>query len=127
MISVLLYAPVWMIGGCFRRRRRPQERAMRVWPLIAVVSLILFMVIFVLCSSDIINRLGNVTVWSLGIFITTLVFAAASLLSAITAWRVPVEGVRRWVRIFSISVSLALLIATAYFVYFGVIGLRTWA
>jgi hypothetical protein len=35
--------------------------------------------------------------------------------------------VRRWVRIYSIAVSIALLIATAYFIYFGIIGLRTWA
>jgi CubicO group peptidase (beta-lactamase class C family) len=127
MISVLVYAPVWMIGGCFKRRRRPRERAMRVWPLIAVVSLVLFMAIFVASSSDIISRLGNVTVWSLGILLSTLAFAAASLLSAITAWRAPVEGVRRWVRIYSIAVSIALLMATAYFIYFGIIGLRTWA
>ena len=100
---------------------------MRVWPLIAVFSLVLFMAVFVASSSDIISRPGNVTVWSVGILIATLAFAAASLLSAITAWRAPVEGVRRWVRIYSIAVSIALLIATAYFIYFGIIGLRTWA
>jgi CubicO group peptidase (beta-lactamase class C family) len=126
LVSVLLYAPVWMVGGFFKRRRRPGERAMRLWPLIALLSLAAFMLIFVLCSSDVINRLGNVTVWSLGIFVTSLTFAGASLLSVLTAWRRPGEGVRRWVRIYAIVVSIALLIATTYFAYWGIIGLRTW-
>ena len=126
LASILLYAPVWMVGGLFKRRRRPAERAMRIWPVIALLSLAAFMVIFIVCSSDIINRLGNVTGWSLGIFVATLAFAAASILSAITAWRRPAEGVRKWVRIYSMVVSSALIIATAYFAYWGMIGLRTW-
>jgi len=126
LVSVLVYAPVWMIGGFMKRRRRPAERAMRVWPLIALLSLAAFMAIFVTSASDIINRLGNVTIWSLGVFVTSLCFAGASLLSAITAWRLPVEGVRRSVRIYSIIVSAGLMIATGYFAYWGIIGLRTW-
>jgi CubicO group peptidase (beta-lactamase class C family) len=126
LVSILLYAPVWMIGGLFRNRRRPAERAMRMWPVIALLSLVAFMAIFIASSSDIINRLGNVTLWSLGIFVSSLLFAGASLLSAFTAWRLPVEGVRQAVRIYSIVISAALLVATAYFAYWGIIGLRTW-
>jgi len=37
---------------------------MRWWPLIAVFSLVAFVVIFILCSEDLIERLGNFTVWS---------------------------------------------------------------
>lgn len=126
LLSILCYAPVWIVGGFFKRRRRPAERAMRVWPLIAVLSLVAFVVTFAMSSSDIINRLGNVTGWSLAIFVTTLAFAGASLLSAITAWRPPAEGVRKMVRIYSIIVSTALLVGTAYFAYWGIVGLRTW-
>ena len=126
LLSILAYAPVWIIGGFFKRRRRPAERAMRIWPLVALLSLVAFMIIFFIASSDIIHRMGHVSGWSLGIFVTSLTFAGASLLSAITAWRPPVEGVRRWVRTYSIIVSSALLVATAYLAYWGIIGLRTW-
>lgn len=126
MISILLYAPVWIIGGFFKKRRRPAERPMRLWPLLAMLGLIAFVAIFIVCGSDIISRLGNVTVWSLAIFCTTLLFAAASLISAWAAWRARAEGARRSVRIYSMIVSAALVIATVYLAYWGIIGLRTW-
>jgi len=126
MISILLYAPVWIIGGFFKKRRRPAERPMRLWPLLAMLSLLAFAGIFILCAGDIISRLGNVTFWSLAIFTATLLFAAASLVAAWTAWRAPIEGVRRSVRIYSMTVSVALLLATVYLAYWGIIGLRTW-
>jgi len=126
MISILLYAPVWIIGGFFKKRRRPAERPMRLWPLLAMLSLLAFVGIFILCASDIITRLGDVTFWSLAIFTTTLLFAAASLISVWAAWKARGEGVRRGVRIYSMFVSAALLVATVYLAYWGIIGLRTW-
>jgi CubicO group peptidase (beta-lactamase class C family) len=124
--SVVLYAPFWLIGGLVKRRRRPAERAMRIWPLVAVLSALGFVFIFALASRDMISRLGNLTPWSAAIFVVTLVFPAASLASAWSVWRARGEGVRRSVRIYSSIVSLALLIATIYFAYWSVIGLRTW-
>ena len=125
--SILIYAPFWILGGLSSRRRRPAERAMRLWPLLAVLSLVAFVAIFILCSDDILNRLGNLTVWSVALCLTTLASALASVLSAIACVRAPVEGVRHRVRRFSGIVTVALLIATAYLGYFGLIGLRTWA
>ena len=42
ILAILLYAPFWTIGGLIKRRRRPAERAMRLWPLIAALSLAAF-------------------------------------------------------------------------------------
>jgi len=61
VIAILIYAPFWILGGLSRRRRRPAERAMRVWPLIAVLSLIAFVTIFILSSVELIERMGNLT------------------------------------------------------------------
>ena len=36
IIAILIYAPFWILGGLSKRRRRPAERGMRCWPLIAV-------------------------------------------------------------------------------------------
>jgi CubicO group peptidase (beta-lactamase class C family) len=55
MFSIVLYAPFWLVGGFWKKRRRPAERAMRVWPLLAVLSLAGFVVIFIVCSDDIIG------------------------------------------------------------------------
>ena len=127
LVSILIYAPFWILGGLSKKRRRPQERAMRVWPLVAVLSLIAFVVIFNLCSDDLIARLGNLTGWSIAIFLDTIVFAVASAASAIALWFVPAGAVRRGVRRYSMAVTVALLIATVYLAYWGIIGLRTWA
>jgi CubicO group peptidase (beta-lactamase class C family) len=124
-ISILLYAPLWIFGGLIKMRRRPAERAIRLWPLIAVMSLLAFLVI--LSGSDAIARLGNLTIWSFGLTITSLFFAAASLASVVALWRARKQEIRRSVRWYSIAVTTALLIATAYLTYFGVIGIRTWS
>jgi CubicO group peptidase (beta-lactamase class C family) len=127
MVSILLYAPFWILGGLSKRRRRPAERGMRLWPLLAVLSLITFVGLIIVCSADLIDRLGILTGWSVAVFLSTIAFGIASLASAISAWRAPVDVVRRGVRRYSRMVTLALLIAAAYLAYWGIIGLRTWA
>ena len=94
--------------------------------LIAVLSLIAFVVIFILSTDDLIQRMGNLTPWSFGLFAMTLVFAIAVLASLISVLRAGGE-VRRGVRRLSIVVTTALVIAAAYLAYWGIIGLRTWA
>jgi len=126
-VSILLYAPFWIIGGFFKKRRRPAERSMRLWPLIAVLSLLAFVGLSIASNSDIFARLGHMTIWSFGLFLTTLIFAVASLASAVALWLARKKEIRKCVRWFSIAVTLALLIATVYLAYWGVIGIRTWA
>ncbi len=126
-VAVLVYAPFWLLGGLSKKRRRPAERWMRLWPLNAVFSLVAFVAIFILCSNDLIPRMGNLTGWSAAFFLATVVYGIASLAGAIALWHARKQEVRRWVRRFSMAVILALLIAAAYLAYWGVIGLRTWA
>jgi CubicO group peptidase (beta-lactamase class C family) len=126
-VSILLYAPFWIIGGFFKKRRRPAERAMRLWPLIAALSLLAFVGFFILAGDDMLTRLGNLTFYSFGIFLTTLIFAAASLASAVALWLARKQEIRRSVRWYSIAVTSALLITALYLAFWGVIGIRTWA
>jgi len=127
VIAIALYAPFWILGGLRAKRRRPAERAMRWWPLVAVLSLVLFVAIFIVNSEDLIGKMGNLTGASVALCLATLVFALAVLASGIAAWRAPAEGVRAGVLRFSRIVSLALLIALVYLAFWGMIGLRTWA
>ena len=99
---------------------------MRLLPLIAVLSLVAAQTLFVQAGNDAIARLGNLTIWSLGIFLTTLIFGMASIARAFALWLARKREIRSGVRWFSFAVTLPLLIATAYFVYWGVIGVRTW-
>jgi hypothetical protein len=127
MLSILIYAPFWVLAGLSAKRRRPRERALRVWPLLAVLSLVAFVFTFILCADDLITRLGNLTMWSALIFLWTIAFAFAVVASVVAVWRAPAEGVRPAVRRFSTIVTVALLVALGYLAYWGMIGLRTWA
>jgi CubicO group peptidase (beta-lactamase class C family) len=127
IVSIVVYSPFWVLAGISKRRRRPAERALRLWPLLAVLSLVAIVGLVILCGDDLIGRLGNLTVWSAALWALTLIFAVTSIASAFYSWQSPAPGVRLGVRRFSIIVSAALLIATAYLVYWGFIGVRTWA
>jgi CubicO group peptidase (beta-lactamase class C family) len=126
-VAIAVYAPFWLIGGFIKKRRRPAERAMRLWPLIAVLSLVAFVALFMVSGNDAIQRLGHLTVYSFGLFATTALFALASVASAISLWLARKQEIRGFVRWFSILATSALLIATAYLAYWGVIGIRTWS
>ena len=126
-IAILLYAPFWIIGGFFKKRRRPQERSIRLWPFISALSLLAFIGIFILSSSDMITRLGNMTIYSVALFLSTLIFALASAAGAFCLWKARNQPIRKSVRSFSVAVTSALLIATAYLLWWGVIGIRTWS
>lgn len=127
IVSILIYAPCWLLGGLSANRRRPAERGMRLWPLVAVLSLIAFVAIFIASSNDLIQRLGNRTIWSEALFVTSILFALATLAGAVSWWRAPSDKVRRSVRAYSRLVILALLIAAFYLAYWDIIGLRTWS
>jgi hypothetical protein len=127
LAAIALYAPFWLIGGFIRKRRRPVERAIRWWPLIAVLSLAASLGIFTIAGNDPITRLGNLTVWSFGLCLCTLLFAVASLASAVALWRARRQPVRKGVRWHAIAVTAVLLIVTAYLAYWGFIGIRLWA
>jgi CubicO group peptidase (beta-lactamase class C family) len=127
VISIPVYALIWIIGGFIPRRLRKAERGMRLYPLLAVASLVAFVAIFILSSSDVLTRLGTVSVWSVSLMLTTILFAVTTLISCWSVIAASGEGVRRGVRWYSGIVSVALLIALIYLAWWGVIGLRTWA
>ncbi len=122
--AILLYAPFWILGGLIIKRRRSAERALRVWPLVAVLSLIVY---FTLWASAGNSELGRLTTWSLGLFFSTVAFGVASVASALSLWLARKREIRRSVRWFSVAVTSALLIAASYLAYWGIIGIRTWA
>jgi len=127
MVAIGIYAPFWIIGGFRKERRRPAERPLRLWPLLAVLSLVAFVAIFIVSSDDLIPRMGNMTGWSVSLWAMSLLFGVTSLASALISWRKPEDGIRPGVRRFAIIVSLGLLIAALYLAYWGIIGIRTWA
>jgi hypothetical protein len=129
LISVLMYAPFWVLGCIRKNFFGPAERVILGFPLLALLSTVIAVAIgfFVFNSGTIRLLLGNLTIWSGGIFLATFVFALASLTGGLVLWHAPKQGTCRTVRWYSTFVISAMLISTAYLTYWGVIGMRTWA
>jgi CubicO group peptidase (beta-lactamase class C family) len=126
LIAILLYAPFWILGGLNKRRRRPAERSIRLWPLLAVLSLLTIVVILQAASSDLISLMGNRTAYSVSFSLATVAFALCSLGALLSLWLAPVNEVRKGVRRFSAFVILPLVLAAGYLAYWGMIGFRSW-
>jgi len=127
LLSVFPFALFLIFVSLIRRQQRKTERTALFLPLIAMLSLLVFVTIFYLCREDMIDRLGNFTIWSAGVWVTSVLFALASLVNAWTTLRAQSQEVRRGVRVYSLIVATALLVTTVFLTYWHVIGLRTWA
>jgi CubicO group peptidase (beta-lactamase class C family) len=128
LTSTLLYAPFWIFQILSKKHRYLAERSILLWPLIAVMSLLSIIVVCMLSNMDVaIERLGNLTIWSFTLFLATIIFCVASIASVIALWRTSKHKVRGIVHFYSTMTSIALVITTIYFAYWGIIGLRTWA
>ncbi|MDN5751908.1 MAG: beta-lactamase family protein [Nitrosospira sp.] len=128
LISVLIYAPFWLLGCIRKNFFQPTERVILGFPLLAVLSAVITVAIVLLVegNANALSLLGNLTIWSGGIFLATVVFAIASITSGLVLWYTPKQATRRAVRWYSTSVIWAMLVSTAYLAYWGIIGLRTW-
>jgi len=124
--SSLLYALIW----CVRRWRRKIAPGptiwIRAWPLLAGLSVIAFVMLFVLGMDDPFALLGKPTGISMGIMLATLLFGLFAVVGAYVAVRdrnATMNRVNYW---YSAGSSFLHLIVAAYFAWFGVIGLATW-
>jgi CubicO group peptidase (beta-lactamase class C family) len=124
LVSIVVYLPCWLIRGIWKKHRKPQERWLRLWPLIALVAFAAGAGTSALAGEDVIDRLGNLTVWSAGIWLATVVFAVACMASLVSVLRA--RGARRIAYGYALAVSLALVIAAAYLTWWGLIGVPLW-
>jgi len=127
-LSMLVYVFYWILLKLRKKSHYGKDNNLLLWPAIGVLSLI---TIFTICaaSSEVgiaIERLGNLSIWSFSIFSATIVFAYASIASAITILITPKNSVRYSMYIFSIMITMGLAISTLYLAYWSLIGLRTW-
>ena len=121
------YALVWIVRRL--RRKIPSGPAIRirVWPLLAGLSVIAFLTLFSVGMKDPFVTLGQPTSVSIGILIMTIAFALFAALGLITAIRergTKMNRVNYW---YATTSSTLHCIVVAYLASFGIIGLMTWA
>jgi len=125
--SSLLFFPVWLLRRV--RGKIPGRGTVRVrlWPLLAGISVLSLAGLFMLGMADPFERLGKPTAISLGIMIATLAFALFAVLGVYTSVKERQTGMNRGAYWHSTLASLLHLALAVYLMAFGVIGLMTWA
>ena len=127
VISIIFYAPFWMIAGLSRKRRRPQERWLRLWPGIALLSAIALQIFVSIGSIDFAPRLGQPSIWSWGVCFSSLMIGVTAVAGMVTWIRTDKQLLRPIFRWYSFAVTVPLFITAIYLAYWGWIGVRTWA
>ena len=90
---VILERRGYSIAKLIERMKDGKLPVFRVFALLAaVLSLVACMMIFSSAGNDFINRLGHLTRWSTGLFLTTLAFAVATILGAWSAATGPLSA-----------------------------------
>jgi len=127
LVSSILFFPVWGVRRLRGRIAPGGATRVRVWPLLAAISVVAFVGLVRLGFEDPFARLGAPTPVSVGILLMTLAFALFTLLGLHCAWNarnVPMNRVAYW---HSTVATLLNFVVASYLLLNGVIGLMTWA
>ncbi len=130
MASSLLFALVWVPLAVLKKRdmhRYMSLRLLPVLPTLTFLALSFLLILSTLAGGDPIQQFGNLTIWSGGIFILTLLFGLTSLAGLVQTIRAWGWQVNNFIWFHSLLVSLGNMTATLFLAYWGVIGFRIWA
>lgn len=129
MLSSLLFAAVWVPMKLFGKMKNAKYLSVRILPLLPALSFIGMAVVVVLSTmgGDPIQHYGRITIWSVSLFLLTLLFGLASLaglIQSIRTWRRQEIGLG--VKVHSLLVSLGNVTITLFLAFHNIIGFRTW-
>ncbi len=127
MVLTLAFALVWGPRKLLGRMRGVSHLNVRVWPLLATLTLVGLGAIFPLTGglSDF-SLFGTISPLSVTVFALTLVFPAFAVVGLVQAVRHRRADIRRGVWWLAFSTALMMTVVAGYFAYWGVIGWRTW-
>ncbi len=121
MVSVPLFALVWLPRKLLGRLKGARHFTVRLWPL-AAVSAFVAAPLFLLRA----DTLGRIGPGSVGLTASTLIFAIASVGGLVHILRVPRREVHRFTYAHTLVTSALLSIVTVYLGWYGFIGVHTW-
>jgi hypothetical protein len=125
--SSVIYFLIWGVRKLRGKIDSGATISIRLWPLLASLSVVVFLGAFMIGMIDPFTRLSSPTLIAITVMIATgafALFAALGVHASITARHVPMNRVNYW---HSTVASATHLIVAIYLYWFGIIGLMTWA
>lgn len=126
-IATLLYLPVWGIRKLRGAAIGAASLRLRLWPLLATLSLTLFASLMTIGAADPFALLGEPGFVSVGIMLSSLaflIFALIGVYAVIRAKSTAMNQVNYW---YCCLASTTNLLVALYSGWFGVIGMMTWS
>lgn len=128
VILHLLWFWIWLVRRLNHSIPAGPATRIRLAPFFASLSVATFIGLFIAAQlGNFLANLGQPSFYSWGIWLSTWCFAGFTLVALVNCWRYWSLRINRATRYFCLLSSLVYLIATVYFMYFGVIGLKTFA
>jgi len=123
MASAVLFAVVWIIRWLFRKMKGARHLAVRIVPLLAVLTFLVILFAF----GTLFDGTEDKSPGAIILYLATMLFPILSVAALIMALRVPRSEISRGVRIHSLLVSLACCILAVFLASWHLVGLRAWA
>lgn len=127
MATSLLFAPVWIVRRLLKKIVPGVAIRVRMWPLLATLSVLVFILAFAVGMSDPFDQLGSPTAVSIAIMLSTIAFALFSFFGVMcTIWSKG-AGINRVAYWHSATAAVLNVVVAAYLLSQGVVGMMTWA
>jgi hypothetical protein len=123
ILAALVWIPLQLLG------KKPYRFIpARVFPFIASLCFAVGSILLITgMNGDMMENLGNITLFSFGFYLFMILFAVFSGLAVMTSLVAFGRKMNRLARVHSLLISLACVTVTVYFLIEGIVGLRTWA
>jgi len=127
LLFLFFYSLVWMVLKLLKKPATGQW-SLRIAPIFIVASLLGLLVSAMFGQEgNVLVNLGTRTTYSMGIFVSSLIFGLSLLLFCWQSVRIEDGEEHRWFRALCMLASLIFIISTLFLFKEGMIGLRTWA
>ena len=127
MFSSILFVFVWGIRKLRGKIPGGATIKIRLWPLLASVSIMLLVFLFIQGSDNPFDAFGVPSVYSVGIMLSTFSFALFAVLGVYTSVKEGSSKMNRGTYWYSTASSFVHLIVAVYLLSFGMIGMMLWA
>jgi hypothetical protein len=125
LASTVPFALWWIVRSILPNGTRPRYVALRIWPLVAALSLAGIELFMYRIDASVIRLMGTLTFYSGTLYALTIVFPSASVLGLASTWRFwKVAG--NGLRVYSLLCCSAACLISAYMGYWEMLFLQTW-
>lgn len=126
-VGSLAFAVVWSIRLLRGSLKRGPAIAVRLWPLLAYIAMLLAGLLLASVIGNPFGALARFSPAAVGLMVATIVFALCTVWSAYALFRERRTAMNRWAYWSSVFVTALHVGVVLYLAAYGLIGVRTWA